>query len=85
MGEGQPFVRIEDEDRVWSTRDGRELPLEEMPAPHIGAASNVLKNWLKGEDDPEVRRDLSRWRKLFGKELSKRRKEWMARNGSKRD
>lgn len=62
---------------VWQTADGRELPLSEMPSPHIGAAKAKLRDWLKHESDPELRRDLRSWTKRFSKELRQRMKARM--------
>lgn len=74
------------DDRTWETADGRTIPLDDMSAPHIQLASAKLGRWLKGENDPVVRRDLSRWRGKFRKELRERQKEWMERrDASKRD
>ncbi len=57
---------------TWATNDGREIPLDEMHRPHIQNAWAVLHKWLKGEQDPDVRKDLAKWKKRFRKELSKR-------------
>lgn len=67
------------DDLVWECRDGREIPLEEMHAPHMVNARAKLGRWLKGESDPDVRRDLAKWRKIFTKQLVQRRKEWLAK------
>ncbi len=74
-----------DEKDIWETRDGREIPLDEMYFTHIGAAKSKISRWLKGESDPNVRKDLLSWRKRFSKELAKRQKEWEARNARERD
>ena len=68
----------------WETRDGRVIPLDEMPSPHVGAARAKIREWLKGERDPDVRRDLTGWAKRFSKELKERDKAWRARHASKR-
>jgi hypothetical protein len=66
-------------DEVWETRDGREIPLGDMHAPHIQNAYGVITKWLKGEKDPQQRRDLASWRKRFRKELVKRQREYLER------
>lgn len=63
---------------VWSTRDGREIPLDEMAVGHIQNAAHSIKGWARGEEDPELRRELRGWMRAFGKELTRRRKEWLA-------
>jgi hypothetical protein len=80
------MTKTPDADEIWATRDGREIPLDEMHTPHVHNARKSMREWLKGEDDPDVRRDLARWHKRFGKELRKRQREWLEkRNASKRD
>ena len=50
---------------LWTTRDGREIPLDEMSCDHIANAVRVLSLWrsrLKkrgGDDDGEIVRDLA--------------------------
>lgn len=68
---------------IWATRDGREIPLEEMAPQHITNARKSIKDWAKGEEDPELRRELRGWVKKFGKELRKRQKEWMERRNAR--
>ena len=69
---------------IWATRDGREIPLDEMPSPHVALARAKLKEWLKGERDPDVRRDLTSWAKRFSKELKARDKAWRDQYARKR-
>jgi hypothetical protein len=70
----------------WETRDGRVIPLEEMHTPHIVNAAHRIKDWAKGEEDPQLRRELRSWRGRFRKELRRRQKAWEAkRNARTRD
>lgn len=64
-----------DSDPLWATRDGRELKLSEMYPGHVQNARKKLRDWLKGESDPEVKQDLRTWTRRFAKELARRRKE----------
>ena len=66
---------------IWETNDGRAIPLEEMPPQHIVNARRSIKDWAKGEEDPELRRELRGWMKKFGRELRKRQKAWMEKRG----
>lgn len=70
-------------DPTWATRDGREIPLSEMFPGHIQNARKSIKDWAKGEEDPELRRELRGWVKTFGKELRKRQKQWMERRNAR--
>ena len=71
---------------IWATRDGREIPLADMPPGHIQNARRSIKDWSRGEEDLELRRELRGWVKAFGKELRKRQKDWMEkRNARTRD
>lgn len=71
---------------LWQTRDGREIPLDQMFPGHIQNARKSIKDWSRGEEDPELRRELRGWMKKFGKELRKRQKDWMEkRNARTRD
>ncbi len=69
-------------DDVWVTRDGREIPVEEMHTPHVGNAWQAMREWLKGERDPDKRRDLNRWRKRFRRELHKRQREYLEKRNA---
>jgi hypothetical protein len=74
------------EPKTWATRDGREIPLDQMFVQHIQNARRSIKDWAKGEEDPELRRELRDWMKTFGKELRKRQKQWLEkRNARTRD
>ena len=56
----------------WATRDGREIPLNEMYDAHVEAAIASLKDWLKAEQDPLQRMDLKAWHRRFAAELRTR-------------
>lgn len=73
------------DDDVWRTTDGREIPLREMFTHHIGNAKAVLRNWRKGERDPERQRDLKEWYRRFNRELSRRNREWRRGRNVERD
>lgn len=68
------------DEEKWATRDGRELLLDEMAPQHIGNARKKLSNWIKGEPDPEKRRELRGWTKRFSVELKARHKAWKERH-----
>ena len=61
-----------DDDRIWRTKDGREIPFDKMETAHIRNARAVITPWSKGERDEEKRGELRSWRKTFASELRKR-------------
>lgn len=84
----QPSARaIEREILLWTTKDGREIPLDEMSDEHIANAVRVLTEWRtrsrkRDRSDP-ILRDLTdaiarfktvmrKRRKLFARETSSR-------------
>lgn len=67
-------------DPLWETSDGRALRLSEMYTGHIGNARKVLRDWLKGEKDPELRKELKGWTRQFNKELRKRSQAWRGKH-----
>jgi len=64
---------------LWTTRDGREIPLDEMSDDHIANAVRVLTVWrsrlkTRGDGDDGVMRDLKAAITRF-KELQRRRRK----------
>jgi hypothetical protein len=57
---------------VWASRDGREIPLSELFPHHIEAIRAKVAEWLKAEQDPDLRKDLKAWHRRFGAELRTR-------------
>ena len=55
-----------------ATRDGREIPPGEMSMKHLWATRGALLKWLKGETDPDQRRDLKANLKLIMDEIGQR-------------
>ena len=70
--------------KLWVTRDGREIPLDEMHTPHVGNAHAKIGKWLKGERDPSLRKDLRKWRGYFTKEIKQRQKEWLEKRNARK-
>jgi hypothetical protein len=64
--------RPENPNPIWATRDGREIPLKDMFAAHIEAIRAKVAEWLKAEEDPDLRKDLKAWHRRFGAELRTR-------------
>jgi hypothetical protein len=67
----------DEENSTWVTRDEREIPLDEMYLQHIGNAQAKLRDWLKGESDPQMRAELKGWQRKFRREVNRRRREWL--------
>ncbi len=63
---------------LWTTKDGREIPLEEMTDSHIENAVRVLSKWRaqvrKRDKDNPVIRDLADAIARFKRIMSRRRK-----------
>jgi len=59
VAEPGPSGGLAREIELWTTRDGREIPLDEMSDEHVANALRVLSNWRTGvkkvrPDDPVV-------------------------------
>lgn len=61
-----------DDEPVWRTRDGREIPFAEMDTEHVRSAQRIIAPWSRREVSAERRADLAGWRKAFASELRRR-------------
>ena len=79
MPDETPDALPASEVEVGKTRDGREIPIEEMYRPHMANAIARLVKWRRGEKDPQKRGELKSWIRRMKRELRDREKEWQAR------